>query len=184
MDSIRLNIENKFILDIQKYKRQFILNNFGQYNIVMIFKDIVTQIELIRIDCTEKDFFNMIQSLNYFCCQLGSILSDNIYFNSCSKSPYFLYVYTLDECLKDFPDDEEPRAGICIYQGNENNKGSICRLYFDITYYNLEELIYQLYTVVEDIPYLEDINKSFLEDIFDQYIDKESYERYMYNIMK
>ena len=183
MDIITIPIEgNQYILEVSKKKRFYSLTEFGQYLITIRFKNYINQ-TVLEIQTTEKEYFNMIQSMNYFCCNYGSTYSDIIHLDS-SILPYYIHIYNIDKNIQEYPtEEEEPWCGISIYQGNENNQGSINRLYLESSYYNLENILYELFRLIEEIPYLQEINSSFLNDIFDNYMDAESYQRYVYNMI-
>ena len=164
MDFNRIQLENnQYIIEVKKEKRLFSYTEFGQYTCSIIFKDSINNI-VLQIDCTEKEYLYMLQSLNFFCMNLGYEQTDIIHFDTGNVYSYFWFVATLEEYLKSYPDDEEPKLGISIFQSYMNNN-NILRLYFEITYYFLEELIYQLFLLIEDLPNFQELNKSFLDDM-------------------
>lgn len=181
MDYLQIPIEgNQYTLEVYKRKRFYSMTKFGQYVVSLVFKNSIGN-TVLQIDTTEKEYFQMIQSLNYFAINIGSLISDIIHFDS-STPVYRLYVFGLESTYSPYPTEEEPRCGISIYQGNKDNQGSVHRLYMEMTYFNLEELVYDLFKLIEDLDYIGEMNESFLDDLFESYMDNESYLRYRNSI--
>ena len=108
--------------------------------------------EVLNIQCSEKEILNLIQTLYEFNINIGGILSDGVNFDS-SNICYYLYLSIIDNNSYEY-DYYKDKVSISIYE-IDNIKGNILRLYNEVSFSYIEELIYYLYTLISDIPYLD-----------------------------
>lgn len=163
MDIIEFYTENmEFKIRFKKELRQFHISKYGQYKITIEFINSIDQ-SVLKINTTEKEFISAINSLNAFTMNFGEILSDIIYFdNNGDFSSYFLYL-SLKNTLIVSPSEDDDKILISFYLSNKFGD-NVLKLFFECSLLYLEDFIYKMYTLIQDIPYLEDIfNSDFLD---------------------
>lgn len=163
MDIIEFYTENsEFKVRFKKELRRYSLSKFGKYKITIEFINSIEQ-TVLQINTTEKEFVSALESLNNFSTNFGNITNDIIYFeNNGDFSRYFLYI-SVKNILLDCPLEDDDISILSFYLSNPLGD-NILKLYFECSLTYLEDFIFKMYTLVEDIPYLEDIFRSnFLE---------------------
>ena len=163
MDIIEFYTENlEFKVRFKKELRRYSLSKFGRYKITIEFINSIEQ-TVLQINTTEKEFISALESLNNFSTNFGNITDDIIYFeNNGDFSRHFLYI-SLKNILPDCPLEDDDISVLSFYLSNPLGE-NILKLYFECSLLYLEDFIFKMYKLVEDIPYLEDIfNSSFLE---------------------
>ena len=163
MDIIEFYTENlEFKVRFKKELRKYSLSNFGKYKITIEFINSIEQ-PVLQINTTEKEFISALESLNNFSTNFGNITDDIIYFeNNGDFSRHFLYI-SVKNILPDYPLEDDDISVLSFYLSNPLGE-NILKLYFECSLIYLEDFIFKMYKLVEDIPYLEDIFKSnFLE---------------------
>lgn len=176
MDIIEFYTENlEFKVRFKKELRRYSLSKFGRYKITIEFINSIEQ-TVLQINTTEKEFISALESLNNFSTNFGNITDDIIYFeNNGDFSRHFLYI-SVKNILPDCPLEDDDISVLSFYLSNPLGD-NILKLYFECSLIYLEDFIFKMYKLVEDIPYLEDIfRSSFLEymqfDPFIGYIDR------------
>lgn len=167
MDLVQFKTEGlEYNVEFRKRRKIFSYSEYGQYICSIIFKNDMDQI-VLQIDCTEKEFYDATLSLNYFCMNIGSTISDIIHFDSSGDlRQYFWYINFLDN-VPNYPYEEDERMCISIFESiNDNN---ILRLYFEMSYYALENFVYNMFLLVEDLKYLFDMNYNDLLEFIGYY---------------
>ena len=163
MDIIEFYTENlEFKVRFKKELRRYSLSKFGRYKITIEFINSIEQ-TVLQINTTEKEFVSALESQNNFSTNFGNITDDIIYFeNNGDFSRHFLYI-SIKNILPDCPLEEDDISVLSFYLSNPLGN-NILKLYFECSLIYLEDFIFKMYKLVEDIPYLEDIFKSnFLE---------------------
>lgn len=163
MDIIEFYTENlEFKVRFKKELRRYSLSKFGRYKITIEFINSIEQ-TVLKINTTEKEFVSALESLNNFSTNFGNITDDIIYFeNNGDFSRHFLYI-SVKNILPDYPLEDDDISVLSFYLSNPLGN-NILKLYFECSLLYLEDFIFKMYKLVEDIPYLEDIFKSnFLE---------------------
>lgn len=163
MNIIEFFTENlEFKVRLKKELRSYSLSKFGRYKITIEFINSIEQTVLL-INTTEKEFVSALESLNNFSTNFGNIIDDIIYFeNNGDFTRHFLYI-SVKNVLPDYPLEDDDISVLSFYLSNSVGD-NILKLYFECSLIYLEDFIFKMYTLVEDIPYLEDIfNSSFLE---------------------
>ena len=163
MDIIEFYTENlEFKVRFKKELRRYSLSKFGRYKITIEFINSIEQ-TVLQINTTEKEFISALESLNNFSTNFGNITDDIIYFeNNGDFSRHFLYI-SVKNILPDYPLEDDDISVLSFYLSNPLGD-NILKLYFECSLIYLEDFIFKMYKLVEDIPYLEDIFKSnFLE---------------------
>ena len=163
MDIIEFYTENlEFKVRFKKELRRYSLSKFGRYKITIEFINSIEQ-TVLQINTTEKEFVSALESLNNFSTNFGNITNDIIYFeNNGDFTRHFLYI-SVKNILPDYPLEDDDISVLSFYLSNPLGD-NILKLYFECSLIYLEDFIFKMYKLVEDIPYLEDIFKSnFLE---------------------
>ena len=163
MDIIEFYTENlEFKVRFKKELRRYSLSKFGRYKITIEFINSIEQ-TVLQINTTEKEFVSALESLNNFSTNFGNTTDDIIYFeNNGDFSRHFLYI-SVKNILPDCPLEDDDISVLSFYLSNPLGD-NILKLYFECSLIYLEDFIFKMYKLVEDIPYLEDIFKSnFLE---------------------
>ena len=163
MDIIEFYTENlEFKVRFKKELRRYSLSKFGRYKITIEFINSIEQ-TVLQINTTEKEFVSALESLNNFSTNFGNITDDIIYFeNNGDFSRHFLYI-SVKNILPDCPLEDDDISVLSFYLSNSLGD-NILKLYFECSLIYLEDFIFKMYKLVEDIPYLEDIfRSSFLE---------------------
>lgn len=153
MDFIQFKSQNlEYIIELEKRKKSFSYSKFAQYICTIRFKDILNRV-ILEINCSEKEIYCCIQSINDFLLQMGNMLEDCIHFESFGDMKnYFIWIGV--ENFKEFPPEEED-ISFSVFE--QSNQGSILRLSFNMHYYYLEDFMYKLYMLISDISYLNEI---------------------------
>lgn len=158
MDYISFYTENReYIVEIYKIKKFFSYSEFGKYECHIRFKDYIGNI-VLDIPCVEKQLVSFMDSLFDFNMNYGNILSDIIHFE---QSNYFVYLSSSEE-IPDYPVEEDP---VVYFQFFESSiYGNASRLFISMSFCALEDFIMNIFKVVEDIPYLHDMQFSTMLD--------------------
>lgn len=170
MDSIEFYTENnEYIIRIRKQKKYFSQTKFGQYDCFIEFLNNL-KFTVLSIQCTEKELYKCIQQMNEFSenmtmfpeqelCTVIKLSSNG------SFKDYFINLSTdnLYNNPKEYPsEDDDMILHILIYE--KYIKNQVTRLYLPVTYSFLGVIIYSIYSILEDIPYLNDINNEFIDE--------------------
>ena len=163
MNNIMFFSENReYIIEINKEKRFFSYSKYGQYKCNLRFANYIGQI-VLDIECNEKQLLDLMCVLDDMNMNAGGYMLDAIaYLND----EYFMYVAFIEEPV-DYPIEEDPKISIQIFQNTIN--GQVSRLYLEMSLYYLEEFIYNIYQILEDIPYLNEMQHSSLLELMGEY---------------
>lgn len=162
--------DNEFKIRISKTRKFYATSEFGQFNCLIEFLNSMN-IPVLQINCTEKELYSAVQKLGEFTTNIayGLVSDDNvqtsIYFASNpNMESYYWNVYTtnLDTFPDDYPVEQDIMCALTIFSTNLG--GSACRLYIELTYQFLESIIYNIYLILEDIPYLDKMNQVIIEE--------------------
>ena len=156
MDIIEFYTENlEFKVRFKKELRRYSLSKFGRYKITIEFINSIEQ-TVLQINTTEKEFVSALESLNNFSTNFGNITDDIIYFeNNGDFSRHFLYI-SVKNILPDCPLEDDDISVLSFYLSNPLGD-NILKLYFECSLIYLEDFIFKMYTLVEDIPSITDL---------------------------
>ena len=161
MNNIDFYTPNKeYRIILTKQPRYFGYSEYGQYLCSITFYNSIG-LEVLKINTNEKEILKAISSLYEFELNYGGcMISDIIYFDNNQNENYFV---TIDAIFQDYPVEEE-LVVLCVYLSTI--QGNRLKLSVNINLYELNELIYKLYSLIEDIPYL----PSMMEDDMEEFI--------------
>lgn len=166
MNIIEIYTENlDYKIRLKKEKRLYFLSQFSQYNITIEFINSIDQ-TLFTINTTEKEYVKAIEIIQNFINNFGQQKDDIIYFNNNGDfSRYFIYI-SMKNPLVDYPTDPiDEISAISIY--HSVNDKSVLRLYFESSTVYLEQLAYNMYSLVIDIPYITEVINDNIKDMYE-----------------
>lgn len=177
MDFLSLKTENQeYNIILKKEKKSYKFNTNTNYICSMIFINSINQ-PILSIIGTESDFIDLLDEFYDFNLNYGGIISNRFTFtlNEFNKQ-YSIFFGVTPEDLKilDSPSEEDLAITFFI---EENYLGNfIERIKFTGTYNFLEELMYSIYKLIEDIPNVDMFfTSSILEYMIDFELDKMRY---------
>jgi hypothetical protein len=153
---------NEYKIRLSKKKRLISYTQYSQYTCSIEFLDNLNN-TLIKIDNTELDYFRFIEGLNDFLCNFGQIISDNLYFSPASSgASFFFYIAIADSTG---PSEFDDNVYLALYE--QSIYGSKLRLNLNTTVSWIEEFIYSLFQIIEDIPYLNELSTTTALEFLD-----------------
>lgn len=159
MDNYEFFTENQeFKIRLSKRKRLISYTNYSNYTCTIEFLNNLNQ-TILKIENTELDYFRFIEGLNDFICNFGNIISDNLYFTHTDISSFFLFISIEDYSTG--PSEFDDNLYLAIYE--ESIYGTKLRLNLNTTISWIEEFIYSLFQIIEDLPYLNELSTTALE---------------------
>lgn len=171
MDNIEFITENsEYKIRITKKKKFFSQSDFGQYNCTIEFYNNINML-ILNINCTEFELYTCIQRLSELGTNIIMGTSDEdilsiIEFNSTGDFNNYFWVATTTNLSNypDYPTDEDIMCCIMIYSTHLGENS--LRIYLPMTYSFLDVIVYNIYQVLEDIPYLNNMNDKMIQMIF------------------
>ena len=150
MDTYEFYTENKeFKIRFTKKKRMFSLSENSQYICTIEFLNTLNQ-PVLKLDNTEIDYLRIIEGLNDFLCNFGQIISTNLYFTTTSTGANYFLNIAINSATGPSEDDDSVWIGIF----EESIQGTRLRISLNTTTFWIEELIYSMFQIIDDIPYL------------------------------
>lgn len=164
MDVISLYTENKeYLVIISMTPRYFSYNKFGQYECHIRFMNALNIGQCVfDIECTEKQLYDFMNTMNDIDMNIGSIYSARCYFGN-----NIICDLMSSECL-DYPTEDDPYIMLQFYE--ETFYGRVARIYLKTGFYWLEEFMYDIYLIMEDLPYLAEMGYSSILEFMDENI--------------
>lgn len=158
---------NPLSFSIYKYK----------YICSMTFLDSINQ-PIITLTGNELDFVQLIESLYDFNMNIVAMYGNRYHFTPDQYNNFFFLEFYVKEedlyLLDDFPSEDSLQIYFDLYESRYGN--IISRLKFHINYEYLEDFIFHLYQLIEDIPYLDEItSSSLIEWMIDYDLDSRRY---------
>lgn len=174
MDNIEFITENnEFKIRLSKTKKYFNFSPFSNYNCKIEFIDSLNNV-VLSMNSTEKEILKAIESLYSMINNFGNILSDKIYFGySDDCSEYFLYI-SIANIYSEGPLEDDDKFQLMFYHSSQ--QGNALKVFFECSLLYLDNFIYNLYLLLEDIPYLNEmVASSFLEFIGEEDNQEDDY---------
>lgn len=148
-------------IEFSRWKKPFSFIQSSQYECHIKFTNFTGQI-LIDIPCNEKYLVDLMQSL-YDWDSFSGQYQFGILLNSISNNiSYQIQLAVTDNFIMSPTEEEE--YNLLIFESSVH--GTVARLSTKVLYSDLVEIIDQIYMVLADIPYIEDLATS---DIFLSY---------------
>lgn len=154
---------------------------FSRYKYIcsMTFLDSINQ-PIITLTGSELDFVHLIDSLYDFDMNIVGIYGNRYHFTPDQYNNFFFLEFYINEkdlyLLDDFPSENSLLIYFEIFESRFGNITS--RLKFQIDYEYLEDLIFRLYQLVEDIPWIDEIcSNSLIEWMIDYDLDSRRYRK-------
>lgn len=163
MDNYEFFTENQeFKIRLSKRKRLISYTSYSNYTCTIEFLNNLNQ-TILKIENTELDYFRFIEGLNDFICNFGNIISDNLYFTHTDISSFFLFISIEDYSIG--PSEFDDNLYLAIYE--ESIYGTRLRLNLNTTISWIEEFIYSLFQIIEDLPYLNELSTTTALEFLD-----------------
>lgn len=150
MDRYEFYTENReFKIRFSKKKRLYSLSENSQYVCTIELINSINQ-TILKIDNTEIDFLRVVEGLNDFLCNFGQIVSNNLNFTTTETgAQYFLNIAVKDSTG---PTEDDDIVYLNLFE--EGFQGTRLRISLETTTFWIEELIYSMFQIIDDIPYL------------------------------
>lgn len=157
MDYVLFGLNNNsYIIEITKSLKAFTYTDYGKYDIHITFYDFIRN-PIFDILTTEKNLLNFmgilsdINNFNYvehFC---------NVIFNS----EIFCLVTNSNE-YREYPTENEEVISLQFFRDSINGRCSRINISLDLD--GLDTLIYYIYQILQDIPYLESVELDLINE--------------------
>lgn len=158
---------SEYYIKISKQKKFFSQSKFGQYICTIEFLNNIYQ-SILSINCTELELYLLIQKLSELETNIamGSSnyeMSTSVYFQSTGdfNSYFWFFTTTNIENYPEYPTDEDIMCSLFVYSLYLDKKS--LRLYLPMSYSFIDVLIYNIYIILEDLPYLNDMNNDMVQ---------------------
>lgn len=153
MDYYQLSTENnEFKIVLSKQKRVYSFTENSQYVCIIDFQNTIGQ-SLIKIEASELDYFRFLEGLNDFVTNFGNIVSDNLYFSPNSRGLTYFFYISLANIEPTYPAEDDDKIYLALYESSI--QGTVLRINLETDIFWIEELIYALFQIIDDIPYLQ-----------------------------
>ena len=168
-DRVELYTPNReYKIVISKRPKVYNQSDFGKFVCTLDFVDNIGR-TVISIPCTEKDLLKAAEETSMFLEGYGTIYESVVTFGYNNINYWFLFLgyeeYLNDNYNEPGPSDTDDRVSLSFYS-SENNINKL-RLYFEANTEFLEEFIYALYQVLANIPYIDQLIQSTINDIYE-----------------
>ena len=162
-------------------KKEINPSNFSRYKYIcsMTFLDSINQ-PIITLTGNELDFIHLIESLYEFNINIVAMYGNRFHFTPDQYNNFFFLEFYINEKdlylldRDDFPSEDSLQIYFDLYESRYGN--IISRLKFHINYEYLEDFIFHLYQLIEDIPWIDEItSSSLIEWMIDYDLDSRRY---------
>ena len=163
-------------------KKEINPSNFSRYKYIcsMTFLDSINQ-PIITLTGNELDFVHLIESLYEFNINIVAMYGNRFHFTPDQYNNFFFLEFYINEKdlylldRDDFPAENSLQIYFELFESRYGNITS--RLKFQIDYeYDLEDFIFHLYQLIEDIPWIDEItSSSLIEWMIDYDLDSRRY---------
>ena len=167
MDIVKFSLEdNSYDIELKKIPRTFGYSIYGNYICTLSFLDKLG-IPQVIVKGNEKQFYEFMNILNDYNSEYMSY-NDCITYFTAGETQMMIYVSTSQ--AYQYPTEEDDKLFLHIFEDSFQGRTSL--LFLEFNFYFLEDLIYHIYQLLEDIPYLRDIGYSSLLEqmgLYDEY---------------
>ena len=154
---------NEFKIVLKKRKRMYGASQFANYLCSIEFKDCLDN-SIVTIESTESVFLKFIQDLNDFITNFGQIISNNLYFPDHGNGYYYFFYIAMNPEV-DYPAEDDDKIYLSLFESSIY--GQVLRLSLETSIFWIEEFIYSLFQILEDIPYLDHLSTTTLLEYMD-----------------
>jgi hypothetical protein len=156
MDSVRFNSENnEFIIELSKEKRYFGYSEFGNYICHMKFMDLLGTC-VLDINTNEAQLMSLMNIL-----YSDDILLSGLYNIVDFNQDMSMMIMTSEP--KDYPSEDDDKIYLQVFQ-RDPIYGNVSRLYMETTLDFKDNLIYNIYQLLQDIPNFNELRYKDLND--------------------
>lgn len=152
MDYFEIFTENnEFKVVLRKRPRTFCKSEYSNYICSLEFVNSIGQ-SVVKIEGTELSFLRFVEGLNDFTTNFGQIISNNLNFpeSGADGVSYFFYISINPEV--DYPAEDDDKIYLVLFESSIY--GQVLRLSLETTIFWVEEFIFAIFQILEDIPYL------------------------------
>lgn len=167
MDKFRIQLSSKlYHIEFEKVKKKYSFKDNSQYITYIRFINSIN-IPVLVIESSELEFYSAIQTLDYLNMSMGMEYGDVVYFTASSKAEYYMTV-NIKDTYNTIPSDDDPTELLLYINIIEKTiYGQRDILYTEISYDDLTEIVYGMYRVIEDVPYLDTLQFEFIRDFME-----------------
>lgn len=165
MDYYEFFTENKeFKIVLKKQKKVFNTSEFSNYICTLEFRDTLDRV-LVSINSSELSFVRFVEGLNDFIVSFGQILDNILYFpdSGTQGSNYFFYIAINPGVY--YPAEDDDKVYLNLFE--HSYQGQVLRISLETSIFWIEEFIYSIFQILEDIPYLEHLTVSTALEFID-----------------
>jgi hypothetical protein len=155
---------NEYKIVLKKRHRMFCTSEYSNYICTLEFKNSIDQ-TVVSIEGTELTFVKFVEGLNDFILNFGQEISDNLYFSESGTTGTSYFFYIAMNPIVDYPAEDDDKVYLTLFESSLF--GNVMRLSLETTIFWVEEFIFALFQILEDIPYLTDL----VESVALEYID-------------
>ena len=156
MDLIKFNTENnEFIIELSKEKRYFGYSEFGNYICHFKFMDLlgVCVLDIVTNEAKLMEFMNILYS--------DEVLLSGLYYTVEFNQNMFMSIMTSESPL--CPCEDDPQIYFQVFQRDAIN-GNVSRLFLSTSLIYKDELVYNIYQLLQDIPNFNELRFQDLND--------------------
>ena len=163
MDYIKIRLSNnQYYLQFRRVKKPISFTPDSDYILYIEFLNDLNQV-ILSIQCSELEYYKAIESLNFLNQEFFNEYGDNLHFESTSLGSYYITIEIKDPSILssdklDLPYldiDKEFLYYLLVIQNTE--QGTITRLYTEISLSDIENIAYNMFNLISDLPYLDNI---------------------------
>lgn len=160
--------DNEYIIRITKSKKFFTQSKYGQYNCTIEFYNNL-KLPVLIINCTEKELYMTIQRINELSTNIcmnstNDDMNTTITFESTGNFNSYTWFLTTTNLsgYPEYPIEHDLMLNLLIYS-NHMGQNSL-RIFLPMTFSFLEVLIYNIYQVLQDLPYFDEMNNYIIQE--------------------
>ena len=158
---------NEFIIEFYRERKVLSFDKYSMYSCHIDFYNNINQ-KILSLICSESELFNSIQEINAFITNFYEIYDTIVHFgNNENMVSHFIHI-GIKYPYNNSPIEDDDTIVISIYQTNILNKNNL-RLFFEADSLFLENMMYNMFQLLEDLPYLDKIINTSVEDYINSF---------------
>ena len=155
---------NEYKIVLKKRHRMFCTSEYSNYICTLEFKNSIDQ-TVVSIEGTELTFVKFVESLNAFVTNFGQIIDDILPFSESGATGISYFFHIALNPQVDYPAEDDDKVYLTLFESSLF--GNVMRLSLETTIFWVEEFIYSIFQILEDIPYLDKLTISTLLEYMD-----------------